>query len=388
MGARILRSAGAAAAAAGLTLLSFAAASHANTQALSASTPSSARAAPMRPLAAASRGWHQLLKIRSANLYTIAAVPRNAWAGGYRVLGTGLGHPYPLLEHWSDGAWHAVDLPMRLRTRDGTIDMVAASSPANVWIFITHAGKSLVSRWNGHRWQIEAPAGFPPAGTALTAATTLGAADTWEFSGFLAEHFTASGWHWSQLAISVSGVSASSRGDLWAFGSDYASQLPVAGHWNGHRWAYTRVPRGALPTGFNQLSPGGIHTFGPSNVWAVATALTSKNPSLGTPVVLHWNGRTWRRAYTGPAGHFGSLSLITADGRGDLWMTSPFIVGKHMLLHEHCGRFTWIAGPVLSNDAFFASDLAWLPGTSTLLVTGYLASEVGESYGHVESYTF
>lgn len=343
--------------------------------------PTARTLAGPRPAAAAARGWHQLLKIRHANLYTIAATGRNAWVAGYRVLPAT--SPHPLLEHWDGRAWHAVRLPARLDTPSGGIDEVAASSPRNVWIFINHAGKNLVARWNGRRWQTRTP----QVSLLSRGAVTFGTSDTWDFGTFGVGHFTASGWHISPLAVSVTGVSAVSRRDIWAFGfPSSAGKLPIGAHWNGLGWTYEQVPRTVLPKGFTQLLPGGIHGFGPSDAWAVGTALTPKDPTLGVPVVLHWNGHSWRRAYAGPAGQFGSLSMITSDRHGDLWMTSDFIAG--MLLREHHGRFSWIPGPQLGRDQFQASDLTWMPGTQTLLLTGFLASEVTVQNGHVESYSF
>jgi hypothetical protein len=60
------------------------------------------------------------------------------------------------------------------------------------------------------------------------------------------------------------------------------------------------------------------------------------------------------------------------------------------LLHEHQGHYTTLPGPPLPEpgDMFQATDMTWLPGTRTLLLTGYLLSETTVPYGYVESCTY
>jgi hypothetical protein len=333
--------------------------------------------------AAATQGWHSMLKVPNAQLVSLAALPHNAWAAGYQVSGASL---RSLLEHFDGRAWHPVSLPAQLDPSAGGIDEVAASSPRNLWIFITHAGQPLAGRWDGRRWHVETP----PAGRDQLdrAAITFGPQDTWDFGNSLVAHFTASGWQVRPFGLTATGISAVSSSDMWAYGFGASISAPtIAAYWNGQHWTYQPVPLSLNPTGYPRLTPGGIHAFGPSDVWVVGDAWTPALPAVGVPMVLHWDGHAWRRAYTGHAGQLASLDLITADGSGDLWMASRFGPG---LLHEHNGRYTPVPGPTLPlpHDAFLAHDLTWLPGTRTLLLTGYLASETREQYGHVESYTY
>jgi hypothetical protein len=328
------------------------------------------------------RGWHQLLKIRDANLYALAVARHDAWAGGYSDTGKG---PRSLLEHFDGRAWHEVSLPARIDPPDGAVDVLAASSPSNLWMFGVHAGKLLAARWDGRGWLTRTP----PGNQLLdTAAVTFGPADTWDFGADTVAHFTASGWRRTSFPVNVAAVSAVSSHDIWVYGAGATNRKPtIAAHWDGRRWTYLPVPLALNPNGLTRLIPGGIHAFGPSDVWVDGTAWSPKAVVNGAPMVMHWNGHTWQRAYAGPAVAFGGLNLMTADGSGDLWMANTFSPG---LLHEHRGHYTPVPGPSLPkpHDMFQATDMTWLPGTRTLLLTGYLLSETTVPYGHVESYTY
>jgi hypothetical protein len=101
---------------------------------------------------------------------------------------------------------------------------------------------------------------------------------------------------------SLTAVSAVSARSVWAVGSTDVGTLVL--HWNGRHWR--RVP-----------SPGsggllGVEALSAANVWAVGS-------DGARAQILHWNGRRWRSVPSPQPGRFSLLAGVDAAGARDVW---------------------------------------------------------------------
>jgi hypothetical protein len=111
----------------------------------------------------------------------------------------------------------------------------------------------------------------------------------------------------TSLAISgdLQGVAAASASDVWAVGSAGTGTLIV--HWDGRTWK--RVPSPA-PAG-SALT--GVAVASARDAWAV-----------GGNLILHWNGTAWTQVPS-PGGGLTGVAAVSAD---DAWA-----VGGNLILH-------------------------------------------------------
>ncbi len=136
-------------------------------------------------------------------------------------------------------------------------------------------------------------------------------ATTWRARSWLWDGAT-----WSAEAVpplpsgpqSLASVDAVSTDDAWAAGLSSASGGPMIVHWNGSTWRLTRGPRFAHGADLR-----GIVETGPDRAWAVGTAGAHG-------LALRWNGTRWHRVRLpfGP-NRSPSLSSIAATSRHDVW---------------------------------------------------------------------
>jgi hypothetical protein len=176
----------------------------------------------------------------------------DVWAVGTTANGSG----NTLVEHWDGNRWQHVPSPNPGGSRGSGLDAISARSATDVWTVgedVTPEGDqaSLTEHWNGHRW---ISASTPDEGQfeSLTAVDGFGQSDVWA-AGWSAdgpggpipdvEHWNGSAWHASRchscggLDTSLAGISGADTHDIWAVGSDMASDITL--HWNGSRWQQT-----------------------------------------------------------------------------------------------------------------------------------------------------
>jgi hypothetical protein len=97
--------------------------------------------------------------------------------------------------------------------------------------------------------------------------------------------------------LTMTGVTATSARNAWAVGSDTGQGKTLILHWNGRTWKRVPSPNpgGGPNTGVN---------IGPTNaLYAVAASSATSAWAVGggstrgvedAPVILHWNGRAWK----------------------------------------------------------------------------------------------
>jgi hypothetical protein len=167
---------------------------------------------------------------------------------------------------------------------------------------------------------------------------------------------------------SLAAVSGGSAGDVWAVGeslSQSGSRLrTLTEHYDGHAW--TVVPSPNLG-GVSRLN--GVAELSTDDVWAVGVG--SSTPG-NVPLLLHWNGRAWRRVL-GAVSSAGDLQAVSGSSSRDVWVVGSATVGSsEQTLIEHFDGTKWTMVPSptpdgadqLSGVAAVGSTDAWAVGSS------------------------
>jgi hypothetical protein len=206
-----------------------------------------------------------------------ATSTKNAWAvGGTGTIGTA--GTTALIVHWNGSKWSSVRTGAPART---VLSAVAASAPNNAWaIGATSSGKAVILRWNGSQWkQVSFSA---PAGTSLR------------------------------------GVSVTSPANAWVVGSYGAPPYQmIALRWNGSTWKRASLPK--LPLQAHEgVWLNSVSATSASNAWAVGS-FVSQYAGPGAGFALHWNGSSWSRVSSAPAGQ-GDPVGVAATATNYAWL--------------------------------------------------------------------
>jgi hypothetical protein len=340
------------------------------------------------PLAAGTPGWRitQVLpNLTTGGLWAGGA--RDAWLAGDAcadVATCGVSDTNDgtvVVRHWDGTAWRSVTLPKAYVNTllDQGAGPVAATSASDVWI-AAYRGKESVDwtdmlHWTGTRWA--APVRLP---TMIQAAVAPSATELWAFgdpvtagqAGYVA-HFTGKTWIRGSFPLSGTAAAASSPADVWV-GGNTATGEPGIGHWNGHQWQITPLPRLGIShsTTLYLVNVTGIAIVRPDDVWADISTIGSGSVQLGV-FLFHWDGKAWARAafpYLGT-----SIAPATSDGNGGLWLVLQ--AGAHNKLwfcHYSAGRWTRTPLPSTSGEQPDVFNLAWIPGTHSQWALGSVDS--------------
>jgi hypothetical protein len=213
----------------------------------------------------------------------------------------------------SPPAWQSVAVPSSVTAPAGLND-VSATGSADAWAVGADAetaynqGTPVMLHWDGTAWSSVMLPPLPAPGT-------------------------------------LNAVSADSRADAWAVGSDAAGS--VALHWNGHAWRKVAFPGQATDTvDWVAAEPDGT-------AWMVGSHAVS---GLNQTLVERWNGRAWRVVATGLGQ--GELTKAEVSASGDVWAVGYNSGGSPIVVHENAGA--WSTLPVLpisqANDVLAVSD--------------------------------
>jgi hypothetical protein len=126
-------------------------------------------------------------------------------------------------------------------------------------------------------------------------------------------------------AHSLWGISAVSPTNVWAVGDDEKQALIE--HWDGAQWRRLLTPRGVI--GLNDIVMNS-RTSG----WAVGET------SEFRPVVLHWNGRFWKKLVLLRRPNEGGLSAVDAASADDIWAVGAR-GGEHTVNTENAFAVHW-----------------------------------------------
>jgi hypothetical protein len=167
------------------------------------------------------------------------------------------------------------------------------------------------------------------------------------------------------------GVAEVSPCNIWAVGGLANNQnfgQTLIDHWNGKSW--TRVPSPDPGGGMRANDLHGVAAVSAKNIWAVG----DYDAGSGLlPLVIHWNGRTWRNVTIAAATeNLGILDDVTAVSASDVWAvgeTCPTCATDSTLTYHWNGRkWRQVTSPsphsfaALRSVAAISSDDAWAVG--------------------------
>ena len=320
------------------------------------------------------QAWHIAKQVRSGPAGDFTAVVATGRDSAWAFNGNAVADPDTVPTAWrrTGNTWTRVAFP---GLRGEQVVAAGATSPSDLWAFTDVGAGSRVLRWDGHRWSVVKTFPAPIGG-----ASVAGRDDVWVFGqpGIIEQ---LGAWHyngdtWTRAGAGLDGGSALSAADVWAFHGTSVD------HYNGRRWASTNVAA-LLPRrqpDFNDPLVTGIYAQSPDSVYAIGNG--NLQDEGGPTVVLHYDGRTWRRVAEGSFGYGTDPSQqIGPDGRGGLWLAMPGYDGQHSyLVHYSAGRLTTAALPhgPLGVDV---ESLAHVPGSTEMLGGGFTHARGNPSVG-------
>ena len=171
------------------------------------------------------------------------------------------------------------------------------------------------------------------------------------------------------IAGSLSSVAAISGGDAWAVG-DTSTQpgrgAPLILHWNGKAWKRVPSPNRGAGTVLD-----GVAATSAGDAWAVGYAgMGPRTCRRCTTLILHWNGKAWRRVPS-PNPSIGSvLYAVTATSAGNAWAVgyTPSLARSTLILHWNGKAWTRVPSPnppgggTLTGVAATSARSAWAVG--------------------------
>ena len=151
----------------------------------------------------------------------------------------------------------------------------------------------------------------------------------------------------SAISGQLSGVAVTSASNAWAVGSTGTTHArTLIMHWNGRTWRRVSSPGPAGST------LHGVAAISARNAWAVGST------GSGKALIVHWNGTAWRRV-TSPGG---GLSAVAATSARNAWAVGSTTSGKTRIVHWN-GK-TWNLAPSPSPSSAGFSSLASVAATS------------------------
>lgn len=220
--------------------------------------------------------------------------------------------PRAFVLHWDGGAWKVQKSPNQAgATGFSELDGVAATSSNNAWAVGSFgnrtASHTLIEHWDGTAWRVQSSPN--PGGRS-----------------------------------SLSSVAATSPSNVWAVGSHGDPARPLVEHWDGTSWKIQSSPKAAGST-LSYLES--VAATSRTNAWAVGYYYRPGGSSTRT-LVLHWNGRAWKRQSSADARRdFNDLLGVAATSRSNAWAvgSSPYSKGGERILLEHWNGTAWKLQP-------------------------------------------
>lgn len=283
--------------------------------------------------------------------------------------------------HWTGAAWQSVPVPASLTSYVQDNVALGVVSARNVWLFSENQYPVTTAlRWNGGDWYKQA---IPPwvtfmnlSGTVSEQVAAFSASNLWVFSEGQdkfanPDHYAAryNGHSWSKVTLPVlpSQVSAVSPTDIWVLGRKLSNlNVSMLAHWNGAKWSTLALPSVKVAKGTTD-QVAGLTALSASNVWAINDE-TVGEAGAATTYLLHWNGKTWSRAYLKYASSY--AYNITADGHGGIWMAAAGPGPAYQCRFYHrTAAGQWAENVVGASNKISLLGTARIPGTSSLWAT-------------------
>jgi hypothetical protein len=323
-----------------------------------------------------------------AELTQVAATSAtDAWAAGVTCTAK-CARGRLLVSHWDGTRWRPVRLPRSLPAAGYFVASIGASSPRDVWVLAqTPREVTFAVHWDGVSWRRMAlPRWFFPRGGSgrdgegYLRVAAFGPRQVWVFDLFapvahpFAAYWDGASWTRRPLPMSALAVSAPSPAALWVIGESGLPAPPGSGrvltesalHWTGHGWQAVPLPDPVLGGGRQFIPFAAAQGTGP--LWVQGT-VTAANGPPGPSQLLRWDGHRWTRL-AAPVKGLNILGAMAPDGQGGVWLATIGDRFLGRLAHYGHGRWTVTAPPRYAGTRAVVLDLAWLPGTRTVLAAG------------------
>ena len=213
---------------------------------------------------------------------------------------------------------------------------VAAVSAGDIWAVgeaYSRNGsdqQTLIQHYNGTSWQVVSSPNAASTSNRLLGVAAVSASDVWAVGRYggvsgpnwqpLALHYNGSSWDLVSVpgtpdgAAQLNAVSATSPGDVWAVGS-YTNpatnwwEQPLVMHYNGASWRVIPSPTVGTSAVLN-----GVAAISPNDVWAVGYTYSTGYSTL----IMHWDGSSWS-VVPSNGGTAARLSAVAAVSSSEVW---------------------------------------------------------------------
>jgi hypothetical protein len=214
----------------------------------------------------------------------------------------------------------------------------------------------------------------------------------------LIERWTGNGWKAVSapftaraIASSLAGVSCPTATSCIAVGnvrgSEKSPSAPLIAHWRGGGWKFVTGPR---PKGATGTYLHAVSCTGPAS--CVAVGSYSSKQTLGAPLALRWNGRTWSLAALPRPGNAAATTLSGVSCTGAraasvCWAVGsyatrpegePFFTVAARLAH---GRWKLFPSPNYNKTHYSAFTSVSCSGPKRCLAAGYWRHGSGATFG-------
>ena len=249
-----------------------------------------------------------------------------------------------------------------------SLSAVSAASRDDAWVIGSgpcclngEIGRSLAWHWNGAKWLNVPMPRVRNAYTDLSSVATTDSRDAWAVGE--ARTFTVSpsgrqwpghdealterwdGKRWTLVRLPNLGaswlreVSASASRNVWAVGGMYGPNhflhlrrlrtLPLLLRWNGTTWREVPVPWARPGVTLDK-----VVATGTDSVWVVAGASEAAKGALSAGALEYWDGKRWTRIPP-PFGPSDSMRGFAATSGSDAWATGSYALGGHDAFGKH-----------------------------------------------------
>ena len=278
------------------------------------------------------------------------------------------------------GGQHARTLPQNMLPAG--VLAVSAQSSRNAWAIgspppSVRPEKGIATHWNGTAWTTLSPARLPRlSGFDAVAAFSNGA---WAAGQSGLEDHGDGGGQPVHLLVRLTGttmqqvpvpgpadgeldaVTATSAANAWAAGDigGVSGGTPLIVHWNGKAWKRSPLPA-TKGTGASSSSISGIDATYASNAWAVG--------NLG--LILHWNGRQWHQVASPNLGSRYSLSSVATTSPKNVWAVGGLLDSNVVvILHWNGQQWSCAISPkvpftFLASVSASSATNAWAVGAT------------------------
>ncbi|MEK0099194.1 hypothetical protein WDA79_11995, partial [Streptomyces sp. A475] len=252
-------------------------------------------------------GWtySHLTKDLSSSVVNVAAVSAHeAWAVALTPVVGNVDEQQVTLLRYDGSSWRPQTLPPGMGAAPIADYRLEASSPRDVWLFRGGPNTGMyAAHFDGTRWT-RTPAPGDDRDVAV-----LGPADVWAVGeGTTAWHWDGSRWTSMALPAHVSQLAAVAGDDVWAYGvtrgeeNGLVNGAPMMLHWDGETWKREQLPVVGLPSAYESnsmgASPMALYAPAADDIWAISRLVGDDDNGdavYAAPFAFHWNGTSWSK---------------------------------------------------------------------------------------------